>query len=93
MENQGNRVFPSSYEVQFWENKTFMHRIFAERGIRTLATQVIPMTQVTSDEFTAYPFLVKEEHSCSFQGLYLIRNRADSENLISSLRFVQKIGI
>jgi hypothetical protein len=35
LEAQGNMLFPSADEAEFWENKVFMHRRFDELGVRS----------------------------------------------------------
>lgn len=90
LESQGNRVFPSSYEVKFWENKVYMHQIFGERRVRTPTTRIVPLSQAGLDCVDRYPVLVKEEHSCSSMGLHFIRNMSDLEKLLSSASFRRK---
>ena len=85
LEKQGNRVFPSSWEVGFWENKALMHRRFAELGIRTPDSVVLPMAETGSKTFEnfSYPLLVKEEHSCSSLGLHTVDLASELELLLS----------
>lgn len=79
LENQGNRVFPSSYEISLWENKANMHNIFEEKNIRTPKTiplDILNINKSIVDTFV-YPGLLKEEHSCSSKGIYKVNCKED----------------
>lgn len=83
---QGNKVFPSSYEVRFWENKIFMHERFNVLGIRSPDSKIVSL----DDDFNnigQYPCLIKEPHSCSAMGVHKINNIDDLNSLISNPRF------
>jgi len=40
LETQGNRVFPSSKEIFYWENKGYMHKKFKEHNISEPQTEI-----------------------------------------------------
>ncbi|MFN8051597.1 MAG: hypothetical protein U0Q22_09190 [Acidimicrobiales bacterium] len=91
LEAQGNTLFPSADEAEFWENKVFMHRRFDELGIRSPETVVVGR-DTELDEALAelerrsgaafgFPLLVKEPHSNNSQGLHTVADRAELEAL------------
>jgi len=86
LEKQGNEVFPSSSEISLWENKSKMHELFSERGIRcphSIIVNVKNVDVVGVEEFP-YPALIKEEHSCSSEGIYRVNNADEAKSIISS---------
>jgi hypothetical protein len=60
LEQQGNRLFCSSDEVLYWENKAYMHRKLAEIGARTPETRVLTSTTWEAVGFDMEPVLIKE---------------------------------
>jgi glutathione synthase/RimK-type ligase-like ATP-grasp enzyme len=77
LEAQGCTVFPKSHEVLYWENKGYMTQQFLELGISTPKT-VLLSSEADIDKINLpYPYLIKEEHSFSSEGLYKIKNLDD----------------
>jgi len=77
LEKQDNTVFPNSYQIKFWENKDFMHKEFERLSINTPKTKIIySLEELKTYNFT-YPFLLKEIHSCSANGIYKINSWDD----------------
>jgi hypothetical protein len=73
-EARGNTMLPSAAEAEWWENTVFMHRRFAELGIRCPATTILgPGEPVDPDAFT-YPVLAKEPHSQGSAGLHKVNS-------------------
>jgi hypothetical protein len=75
LEAQGNTLFPSADEAEFWENKVFMHRRFAELGVNDPPTVIVErdtdLAAAIPNSFT-WPVLVKEPHSYNGLGLHKI---------------------
>jgi len=93
LEKQGNRVFPSSWEVGFWENKALMHQRFIELGIRTPDSVVLTVANaglVNNIEAPSYPLLVKENHSCSSLGVHALASPLDLTRLLSQADFKKR---
>ena len=83
LEGQGNRVYPTSHETLFWENKAFMHEEFDRLKIQSPKTKIIRSLQAleTLNDFQ-YPLLLKEPHSSSSMGLYKIQNPQELKAII-----------
>ena len=83
LEDQANRVFPNSYEVEWWENKVFMHREFDKIGIKTPETTIIDLDNLDINLLPyAYPFLIKEIHSAGSNGVHKVNTIEDVKNII-----------
>jgi glutathione synthase/RimK-type ligase-like ATP-grasp enzyme len=77
LEDQKCTVYPGSAEVLYWENKGFMTQKFFEYNISAPKTLLITdPTEITTIDL-AYPFLIKEEHSSSSDGLHKISHKED----------------
>jgi len=87
LEIQGNKVFSSSYEISFWENKVFMHDKFKQLGINEPKTIIIPVSDYRNPPPLNFPFLIKSEHACSSQGVFKINTQEDYDRLFSSTDF------
>ena len=70
LERQDNRLFCSSDETRYWENKAYMHRRLAEVGAPTPRTVVVNRDNVSETRFDLEPVLLKEEHSASSAGVH-----------------------
>lgn len=79
--NQFNRIYPNSHEMSLWENKTLMHQRFEELGINAPTTQIVSRPEDISLEF---PFLLKEEHSFSSNGIHLINDRKELKKCVDN---------
>lgn len=77
LEAQGNLIVPSSCELELWENKATMHDLFTRLNIRTPQTQILTLEQFDNLDSQDFPFLIKEEHSCSSRGVYKISSNED----------------
>jgi len=84
LEDQKCVVHPGSQEVLYWENKGFMTQKFFEHKTSTPKTFLItnPVDFNTID--LSYPFLIKEEHSSSSDGLHKITRKEDLDKFFSS---------
>ncbi len=88
LEAQNNLVFPNSKEVIMWENKSYMHERFEKLEINTPKTLVFDLDDVLDRDIDIkYPFLVKEEHSCSSLGVHKVSDRTELKKLIKSIAF------
>ena len=63
LEAQGNTLYPTPEEAEWWENKVFMHRRFDELGINTPPTVVVERGTGLDEDSLDYPLLVKDPHS------------------------------
>lgn len=89
LEQQGCQVFPSSYEVQFWENKAYMHQKFEELGISTPETHLYTSLPELLSKRIVYPYLIKEEHSFSSYGVHKINSEEQLIKLIDETFFLR----
>jgi hypothetical protein len=77
LENQNNLVYPKSNEYLFWENKAYMHRYFEEFNIPSPKTKIYQSFQEFTPTDKDFPFLFKEIHSCSANGVHSVRSEND----------------
>jgi hypothetical protein len=70
LERQGNRLFRSSRETIYWENKAAMHRELCEVGAPTPATKILTAENWKLVDFDIEPTLIKEEHSAGSSGIH-----------------------
>ncbi len=77
LEEQKCVVYPKSEEVLYWENKGFMTQKFFEHDISTPKTFLINHANEINSINLPYPFLIKEEHSSSSEGLYKINSKEE----------------
>ena len=88
LEEQGNVCFPSSYELQFWENKKFMHKKFEESGVNS--PQTFFSNYFNNTENLAYlnkfPYLIKESHSAGGAGIFSVKNLDEFLSITKILR-------
>ena len=85
LERQGNRLFCSSAETGFWENKAHMHRKLAEIGAATPATLIV--TAADRIDFDFEPVLVKQEHSAGSAGVHYFESAADARRFVDEYEF------
>ena len=85
LEAQGNTLYPSADEAEYWENKMFMHRRFDELGIKAPPTVLVErdtdVGRALADAGFEFPLLVKEPHSCQSHGLHPVDSLADLERV------------
>jgi glutathione synthase/RimK-type ligase-like ATP-grasp enzyme len=70
IENKGCIAFPSSYMLQFYENKKRLYELFIKNGIKFPKTFFVTRNTWRDhiQEFT-FPILIKHPFSCSSQGM------------------------
>lgn len=87
LEANNNRVFFTSRDVQFWENKVFMHQEFDRLKINSPETKIIGLERLveTAPHFD-YPYLVKWPHSAGSRDLYNIATPNDLEEVITKFK-------
>lgn len=90
LESQGNKVFYSSREIEYWENKARMHELFDERGIRCPETQLFSLRDPIPYASFSYPLLVKDEHSSGSRGVYKVNSTDELIGLCESDTFKRK---
>ena len=82
--NQENNLFPSLDEVKYWENKSYMHRMFEKLNIHCPKTWIINsncvLNNVNND--LEYPCLLKECNSSGSAGIFKVNNFSELDNLI-----------
>lgn len=81
LENQSNCVIPSSYEINFWENKSFMHNKFNNANIVSPKTYIVNSTNINfviSEIDRSSRWLFKPNHSKSSLGIIEIKDNLNS---------------
>jgi glutathione synthase/RimK-type ligase-like ATP-grasp enzyme len=87
LEQQGNRLFCSSSETAYWENKAHMHRKLAELGVPTPRTTVLTRENWRSVDFDIEPALIKHEHSAGSAGIRYFAAAADAREFVAAYGF------
>lgn len=77
LESQNNKLFLSSAELEYWENKDYMHTMFEKLDISHPRSYVTPTTDLKSFGKLAFPFLIKEVNSQGSKGLHKIESTND----------------
>lgn len=86
LESQGNEVILSSAEIEFWENKAYMHEQFYDKKISQPETLIQDLNQDYRHlKEREYPCLVKEIHSCGGKGLYKIASYSEMLIILKKL--------
>ena len=85
LEAQGNTLYPTADEAEWWENKVFMHRRFAELGINTPATTIVERDTDLGEDSLTYPLIAKEPHSHGSLGLHKLDGPGDLRALRAQL--------
>lgn len=85
LELSNNKIIPNSYEISFWENKVYMHQKFDEIRLSAPRTLAVTYEELATHKYNSvfpYPFLIKEPHSFSSQGVHKINGPVDLDNFI-----------
>ena len=91
LERQNNKVFPDLKQIRLWENKVHMHKVFHELNIKTPNSFIVDSVSDIDNLKLEYPFLLKEPHSCSANGIYKISSKNDMLNIGKIVDFQNKI--
>jgi glutathione synthase/RimK-type ligase-like ATP-grasp enzyme len=89
-ESQGNRMFISSNEVSYLENKYFMHEMFEKYSIRTPKTWIFKSLYDIDYSVLEFPLLYKGVHS---SGSLDIIKFEDNDSLKTFIIELQNIGL
>jgi glutathione synthase/RimK-type ligase-like ATP-grasp enzyme len=87
VENQDNQINPSSFQVSFLENKTFMYKQFMNKKIIHPKTKLFEKNKFDKMIPFDFPFLFKGEHSNSGKEVILIANNDDWSIFLESKLF------
>lgn len=87
IEQQGNRLFCSSAETAFWENKVHMHRRLDEVDAPTPETRILTADSWKSIEFDIEPVLIKLEHSAGSEGIYHFDTAGEARSFVADYAF------
>lgn len=93
LERQGNRLFCSSEEAAYWENKTNMHRRLDEVGVPTPRTKILTSETWKSVAFDIEPVLIKEEHSAGSAGIRYFATAGEARNFVMNYSFRPTEGL
>mgnify|MGYP006088383839 FL=1 len=85
LKKQNNVVYPKFNEYLLWENKAYMHEKFEVLKIPHPNTRIFHSFDDMVPLKPDFPFLIKEVHSCSANGVYKINNEADLISIRKSL--------
>lgn len=89
-EAKGNSLFPSSYDVRFLENKTYMYRFFNEHGIRTPQTIILNSKEEVINMQLAFPLILKGEHSAGSDDVHKFDTKESLLKFLSESDYLNK---
>jgi hypothetical protein len=87
LERQGNRLFCSSDELAYWENKATMHMRFVEVGVPTPETRILTVESRDAVKFDIEPVLLKEEHSAGSAGIHYFPTASGAWEFVKARQF------
>lgn len=99
LEEQGCNCFPNSFEINFLENKKFMHSQFSIKNTPHPQTFVLSSVSIQNNqvfnpnnkiEKMPFPLLWKGEHSSGSQDIELLKDETDLANLLETPDFKVK---
>lgn len=88
LESQGNRVFISSNEVSYLENKYFMHEMFDKHNIRTPKTWIFKSLYDITYDILEFPLLYKGVHSSGSLDIIKFENIDSLKIFINDLKSI-----
>jgi len=86
LEIQQNKVYITSEEFLYWENKEFMYKKLQQFGVRIPETKMYELEDIPYSEIK-YPTLIKEEHSASSKGVFRVSNEDELKSIIETKRY------
>ena len=90
-ESKNNILLPSSSEMSYWENKSFMYTEFQNKNILHPSTTIINSKEEIPD-YLEYPLLLKGEFSSGSKDIYKVLDKSDLESCIYQNNFDQKFN-
>ena len=81
--SNNNKVFPSSRDIYFYENKVFMHNYFDKLKIKTPKTIVCSSKKEVLEQNLDFPLLYKGTHSSGSKDIIKFNSKTDLENYIN----------
>jgi hypothetical protein len=86
IEDGGRKVFPSSKDILFWENKLYMHQRMIEKNLRHPKSKLCKLIELSDYDALAtelgVPFLIKSPDGYSSNGLFLVKNIDDFKKVV-----------
>ena len=89
IEIQQNKVFITSEEFLYWENKEYMYRKLQENNVRIPKTTIYRLNEIDYTQIN-YPVLIKEEHSCSSLGVFKVSSEKELREIVSTVRYINE---
>lgn len=84
-----NILYPSSFEIEYWENKVFMYKRFAETGVKHPKTIICKIKDGIPNNMK-FPLLLKGEHSSSSEDIYKIDSYDHLKQILNSSDYCKK---
>lgn len=91
LENQNNMLYPNLKQIKYWENKIYMHEMFDKLDIKTPKSIIVDCMYNIEKLGLEFPFLLKEPHSCSANGVHKISSQQELLSISKKLKFSDKI--
>lgn len=96
-EREFNMVFPNFHEASFWENKSYMHKVFEKNDIPTPKTEILNVSNYSFKGLTKILnekiFLIKKLNSRSSEGIYKVASDEDLEKAKKNLNLSRDVII
>jgi len=84
-----NNIFPSSKELNFLENKCYMHDVFLKNKIRTPKTKIYSSKEKFLNDKIDYPILIKGEHSSGSKDVTRINSESDALIFFNNTKYLE----
>jgi hypothetical protein len=91
-EARKNKIFPSSNELLFLENKTYMYKYFDLHNISNPKTEYFKSINEVEDAELHFPLLLKGEHSSGSQDIYKFDDKNSLLNFLNTSGFCDRFG-
>ena len=79
LENQNNKIFPSSKEIALYENKSYMHKYFTDKMINSPKTKIFKSIIELEKSDIKFPIILKGEYSSASSDIHKFN---DKESLL-----------
>jgi glutathione synthase/RimK-type ligase-like ATP-grasp enzyme len=90
LEKNRNLLYPSSFDVLYLENKSYMYRKFKELNIRHPYTTIFKSVKdVINNDQIKFPILLKGEHSFGSDSIYKFESKENLIHFLESSNFME----
>ena len=84
LENNNNRIFPSSKEIILYENKSFMHKFFSKNNINSPVTMIFKSISELENSTLNFPIILKGKFSSGSSDIYRFNDKNSLLNFLKN---------